>query len=154
MTSPAGGVDGPAWKPGLNEWVLGGIVVLTVFFIALGALFYLLPGDHLQIPELQPAVRVTRERDLPAGSSRVVSWGSRIILVVRVNDSTYAAVDGVSPLDGCILGWDQLTQRVVSPCSYLVYDLRGDPVRGLSTVPLHRYAVFVREGAIFVTEAR
>jgi len=41
----------------------------------------------------------------------------------------------------------------VSPCSYLVYDLHGNVVRGLTTVPLRRYGVFVREGIVYVTES-
>jgi hypothetical protein len=32
-----------------------------------------------------------------------------------------------------------------------VYDLHGNVVRGLSTVPLQRYEVFVRSGVVYVT---
>jgi hypothetical protein len=42
--------------------------------------------------------------------------------------------------------------RVVSSCSYVVYDLHGNVVRGLTRVPLQRFAVFVRQGAVYVTE--
>ena len=40
----------------------------------------------------------------------------------------------------------------MSPCSYLVYDLHGNVVRGLTTVPLQRYGVFERQGAVYVRE--
>ena len=139
------------WRPGFNEFLLGGIVVLMLVGAAIALGLYLLPGEQLQIPELQPAVRVARQADFPAGASRVVTWGERVILVVHTGDQTYAALQGTSPLDGCILRWDLASLRVVSPCSYLVYDLHGNVVRGLTTVPLHRYAVFVREGAVYVT---
>ena len=68
-------------------------------------------------------------------------------------DQEYHALQGTSPLDGCILNWDPVSLRVVSPCSFMVYDLHGNVVRGLTTVPLLRYAVFVREGIVFVTES-
>ena len=139
------------WRPGFNEFLLGGIVVLMLVGAAIALGLYLLPGEQLQIPELQPAVRVARQADFPAGASRVVTWGERVILVVHTGDQTYAALQGTSPLDGCILRWDLPSLRVVSPCSYLVYDLHGNVVRGLTTVPLQRYAVFVREGAVYVT---
>ena len=139
------------WRPGFNEFLLGGIVVLMLVGAAIALGLYLLPGEQLQIPELQPAVRVARQADFPAGASRVVTWGERVILVVHTGDQTYAALQGTSPLDGCILRWDLASLRVVSPCSYLVYDLHGNVVRGLTTVPLQRYAVFVREGAVYVT---
>ena len=139
------------WRPGFNEYLLGGLVVLMLVGAALVIGLYLLPGERLQIAELQPAVRVARQADFPVGASRVVTWGERVILVVHSGEQTYAALQGTSPLDGCILRWDLASLRVVSPCSYLVYDLHGNVVRGLTTVPLQRYAVFVREGAVYVT---
>jgi nitrite reductase/ring-hydroxylating ferredoxin subunit len=117
----------------------------------MGTTLYLLPGDNLQTPELQHAMRVARQADFPVGASRVVSWGPRILLVVHSAPREYAALEGTSPLDGCILDWDPVSMRVVSPCSFLVYDLHGNVVRGLTTVPLRRFAVFVRQGDVFVT---
>jgi len=139
-------------KAGFNEYLLAGVIVLTLVTVALGIVFYLLPGDYLQIPELQPTMRVVRESDFPVGASRVVSWGARIVLVVRAGDREYSALQGTSPIDGCILDWDAASLRVVSPCTYVVYDLHGNVVRGLTTVPLQRFAVFVRQGTVFVTE--
>ena len=72
--APGPGVDTPGWKPSFNEYLLGGVILLTVVLAALAAVAYLLPGDYLQIPELQPTVRVARQADFPVGASRVVSW--------------------------------------------------------------------------------
>ena len=141
-----------AMKAGFNEYLLAAVVVLTLAMGALGVAVYLLPGEYLQIPELQPAVRVARQSDFPVGASRVLNWGTRVLLVVHAGDQEYSALQGTSPIDGCILEWDATSLRVVSPCSYLVYDLHGNVVRGLTTVPLQRYAVFVRQGAVYVTE--
>jgi nitrite reductase/ring-hydroxylating ferredoxin subunit len=144
--------EAPTWQPGFNEYLLGGVVLLALFLAAVGAAWYLLPGDHLQIPELQPAVRVA-SADMPDSASRVITWGPRVVLVVRSGDE-FAALQGTSPIDGCILEWDRVSARVVSPCSYVVYDLHGNVVRGLTTVPLLRYDAFVRQGAVYVTEHR
>lgn len=141
-----------ARQAGFNEYLLVGVIALTLVTVALGIVFYLLPGDYLQIPELQPTIRVVRESDFPVGASRVVSWGARIVLVVRAGDREYSALQGTSPIEGCILDWDAASLRVVSPCTYVVYDLHGNVVRGLTTVPLRRFAVFVRQGTVFVTE--
>lgn len=119
----------------------------------MGIALYVLPTAPLQIPELQPAIRVARDAEFPAGASRVVNWGERIILVVRSPDQGYVALQGTSPMDGCILRWDVDALRVVSPCSYVVYDLFGNVVTGLSTAPLQRYSVFVRSGFVYVTGA-
>jgi len=141
-----------AWDPGFNEYLLGGVIVLALVLAALGAAWYLLPGDHLDLPELQPAVRVA-SAEMPDSASRVITWGPRVVLVVR-NGDAYAALQGTSPIDGCILEWDRASARIVSPCSYVVYDLHGNVVRGLTTVPLLRYDAFVRQGAVYVTEHR
>ena len=144
--------EGLVWEPGFNEYLLGGVILLTLVLASLGVAGYLLPGDHLAVPELQPAVRVA-STDMPDSASRVITWGPRVVLVVRSGDE-FAALQGTSPIDGCILEWDRASARIVSPCSYVVYDLHGNVVRGLTTVPLLRYDAFVRQGAVYVTEHR
>ena len=137
---------------GFNELLLGAVIALAFTGIVLGMALYVLPGEQLEIPKLQPAVRVLREADFPVGASRVVRWGDRAILVVRREEQQYFAVHGISPSDGCILKWDEQSSRVYSPCSYVIYDLHGNVVTGLTTAPLTRYGVFVRDGTVYVTE--
>ena len=138
-------------KVGFDELLLIGVIVLALAAAAIGIGLYLLPSARLEVSELQPAVRVVRTDDFPVGASRVINWGERIILVVRSEEDRYFALEGTSPADGCILRWDLESSRVVSPCTYLVYDLRGNVVVGLSTVPLQRYTVFIRGAAVYVT---
>ena len=137
---------------GFNELLLSSVIALALTGIVLGMALYVLPGEQLAIPKLQPAVRVLREADFPVGASRLVRWGERVILVVRREEQQYFAVHGVSPSDGCILEWEEQSSRVHSPCSYVVYDLHGNVVTGLTTAPLTRYGVFVRDGTVYVTE--
>ena len=139
-------------RPGFTELLLLGVILLILTGTGIGIALYVIPSERLQIPELQPSVRVTREADLPVGGSRVVNWGDRIILLVRSGEQEYFALNGVSPVEGCILRWDPDALRVVSPCGYLVYDSRGNVVAGLTTTPLSSYAVVVRDGAVYVTE--
>lgn len=115
------------------------------------ALLYTNPPGHLIVPQHELAVRVARAEDFPVGSSRLATWGEQTILVVRRGESDYAALQGVSSVDGCILGWDNDALRVTSPCTHQLYNLRGHAVEGLTTEPLQRYAVFVRNGIVYVT---
>lgn len=143
----------PIWRPGFNEYLLAAIAALVAVATLIGFVLYLLPPEPLALSELQPAYRVVGEAEFPVGASRVVNWGANIILVIRTGEQAYAALQATSPTDGCILRWDATSQRVLSPCTYLVYDLHGNVVRGLTTVPLHRYAVFVRDDVVYVTRA-
>ncbi|KPJ91323.1 MAG: hypothetical protein AMS18_08900 [Gemmatimonas sp. SG8_17] len=135
---------------GFNDILLGAVTLLLMTGMLMVLAFYVLPGEHLEIPEIQPGVRVTGAADFPVGASRLVSWGERTILVVRSGEQTYAALQGTAPRDGCILQWDAESMRVVSPCSYVVFDLQGNVVTGLSTTPLQRYSVFIRGGVVYV----
>ncbi len=114
---------------------------------------YVAPSEHLEIPELQPVIRVAREEDFPVGASRTRNWGDEVVLIIRPDSTRYFALQGISPADGCILRWDGASSRIFSPCKYIVYDLRGDVVAGLSTRALKRYTVFVRDDVIYVSEA-
>lgn len=138
------------WRPAFGEYVMAGSLLLLIVG-ALGAvLLYLIPAQPLQLEELQPAYRVAPEANFPVNSSRIVNWGNQVILVVRSAQQSYDAVQGTAPTDGCILSWNPTSLRIVSPCTHLVYDLRGNVVRGLSTVPLQRYPVFIRDGIVYV----
>ena len=136
---------------GFTALLLAGVILLILTGVGIGIGLYLLPADYHQIPGLQPGTRVAREADFPIGTSRLVNWGDLVILVVRRGEDEYFALQGASPSDGCILWWDEEAQRVVSPCTYLVYDLFGNAVVGLSRTPLRRYPVFVRGGTVYVT---
>jgi nitrite reductase/ring-hydroxylating ferredoxin subunit len=154
MTSVAPDLEAApsGWRPGFSEYVLAGSVLLMLAGAVVAVLLYLLPPQPLQLEELQPAYRVAPEASFPVNGSRVVNWGDQVILVVRLGQQSYAAVQGTAPTDGCILNWNPTSLRVVSPCTHLVYDLRGNVVRGLSTVPLQRYPVFIRDGVVYVAK--
>jgi nitrite reductase/ring-hydroxylating ferredoxin subunit len=138
---------------GFNELLLGAVITFMVVSLVLAGVFYLRPGEHLEIPEIQPVVRVASEPDFPVGASRLVRWGDRPILVVRQTDERFLAVQGTAPSDGCLLQWEAEALRIVSPCSFVVYDVDGSAVAGLSTQPLQRYPVFVRDGIVYVARS-
>ena len=138
---------------GFNELLLIGVAALIFLGTALGFVLYALPVPHLQVAELQPSIRVAPVSAMPPGTSRVVTWGATVVPVVRTGESSYAALQGTSPVDGCILEWDNASMLVRSPCHDALYDLHGNIIRGLSTTPLERYTVFVRQGEIYVSGA-
>jgi nitrite reductase/ring-hydroxylating ferredoxin subunit len=121
---------------------LGGLVVVTL---------YTIPPEHLDIPQHELAVRVARLEDFPVGGSRLETWGPETILVVRRGESEFAALNAISPVDGCILSWDLEALRITSPCGHQVYNLRGNVVEGLTTESLQQYGVFVRNDIVYVT---
>ena len=132
--------------------LLGGVILVMLTLGALAIVVFLLPARHAEAPEQASAATVSAEEDFPVGSSRVVSWGERIIIVVRRGERDYYALQGTAPTDGCILDWDVGSGRVISPCSNLAFDVHGNALSGLSTAPLRRYAVFLRNDVVYVTD--
>jgi Rieske Fe-S protein len=147
----AGSSDG-AGRLGFDVLLLIGVVLVILTLTGIGLTLYLLPDTALQVPGNQPELRIVKESEFPVGASRVESWGQAVILVIRPEEKRYVALQGTSPDQGCILDWDEDSRRVVSPCHYLVYDLQGNVVSGLTRQPLRRYQVFVRQGVIFVVD--
>ena len=139
-------------KLGFNDMLLGAVILLMATGFAMVIGLYVLPREPLRNPEVQPTIRVTSVAGFPVGGSRVTTWGERIIMVVRSDVDRYSALQGVSPSDGCILRWQAISSRLTSPCSYVVYDLQGNVVTGVSLAPLRRYSTFVRGGFVYVTE--
>ncbi|MEJ2237892.1 MAG: hypothetical protein P8X82_06310 [Gemmatimonadales bacterium] len=62
----AGPEDQPT-KLGFNELLLGAVIVLMLACAALITALYVLPSEHLDVPELLPGVRVARQADFPVG---------------------------------------------------------------------------------------
>lgn len=137
---------------GFDGLLFTGVILLMVTLVSLAAAFYAFPSESLEIPELQPVIRIAREDDFPVGSSRIRTWGDRTILVVRFSEERYFALQGVSPADGCLLRWEATSLRIYSPCRYVVYDLLGDVIAGISTQALRRYPVSVRDGVVYVSD--
>ena len=135
-----------------NRLLLSGVVLIMVVLGGMAALFFVFPSTTLEIPELQPVIRITREADFPVGGSRIRVWGDRTILVVRPDEGRYFALQGTSPADGCVLRWELTSLSIYSPCRHVVYNLRGDVIAGMSTQPLRRYPVSVRDGVVYVSE--
>lgn len=145
-------MEARARRPTFGGVLLGALIVLMGATALLAAALYVRPARRLTIPEHQPAIRIADEADVPVGSSRMQNWGRRIVLVVRTGESSFTAVQGTSPLDGCLLTWDAASRRIASPCHHVLYDLHGRAVEGLTVDPLHMYEVFVRDGTIYVTD--
>ncbi len=140
------------FKMSFNDTLLASVILLMLTCAAMIIGLYVLPREPLLVAAAQPTIRISQAASFPVGASRVTNWGDQIVIVVRRDADRFAALQGVSPSDGCILRWDAVSSRLFSPCSYVEYDLQGNVITGLSRTPLRRYVGFVRDGAVYVTD--
>jgi len=148
-----GGVDDGAAVPRGTRAILWAVLGAAGLLAGVIVAFFLLPPSYLKVPDVQPVVRVARLADFPVGTSRMVTWGRRSVLVVRRDERAFFAVQGTASSDGCFLEWNAEALRIESPCTYVVYDLDGNVVEGLTRTPLQRFRVFERNGTLYVTES-
>ena len=135
----------------LSTFLLNSMIGVVFLIALIVAALYTSPPEHLIIPQHELAARIASLEDFPVGSSRLETWGDQAILVVRRGEREFAALQGVSPVDGCILDWDPEALRITSPCGHQVFNLRGHVVEGLTTESLQQYEVFVRNDIVYVT---
>jgi nitrite reductase/ring-hydroxylating ferredoxin subunit len=155
--SPSGPVapdtQGVATPRSLTRSLLVVLLAISALLAATVVAFFLLPPPHLKVPDIRFVVRVARVEDFPVGTGRTVTSGERSVLVVRREQDAYFAVEGTASSDGCFLHWNPDALRIESPCTYVVYDLDGNVVEGLTRVPLRRYRVFERDGVLYIAES-
>ncbi|NNG16877.1 MAG: hypothetical protein HKM89_10385, partial [Gemmatimonadales bacterium] len=78
MTRSIMDADRPSSRLTFNGLLLTGVILSMAMALGIAVLLYLMPADHLQLPELQPFARVARVAEFPVGASRVVNWGDQI----------------------------------------------------------------------------
>jgi len=138
-------------KRDLGNSLLPGVITLAAFAMLLIVTLYAMPPHHLAVPQHEASLRIADTTDFQVRTSKMRNWGDDIILVVRAAENDYRALEGVSPVDGCLLEWDAESLRVTSPCGHQLYDLHGYAVAGLTTQPLGRFGTYVRDGVLYVT---
>ena len=89
-------------------------------------------------------VAAGKVQDLKPNSGKIVKFGTKPALLIRVNDTEWKAFSAVCSHLNCTVQYQESSRQIWCACHNGMYDLSGRVVSGPPPKPLDEFAVFVR----------
>lgn len=89
--------------------------------------------------------------DLQPNSARIVKFGSKPVLLMRLGQSEWKAYSAVCTHLNCTVQFDDSRRQIWCACHNGFYDLNGQVMSGPPPRPLEQYTVHVREEEIVIS---
>jgi cytochrome b6-f complex iron-sulfur subunit len=124
------------------QWVLGGGFAASIASFLYPAVKFINPPDMPEAAVNEASGGKTQ--DLKPNSGKIVKFGSRPVLLVRMADTEWRAFSAVCSHLNCTVQYDDKRREIWCACHNGLYDLNGKVVSGPPPAPLEEYAVKVR----------
>jgi cytochrome b6-f complex iron-sulfur subunit len=133
----------------LLRWLLGGGFAASVVSFLYPAIRFMNPPD---VPEASVnEVAAGKVQDLKPNSGKIVKFGSRPALLVRVGDTEWRAFSAICTHLNCTVQFQEPNRQIWCACHNGYYDLSGKVVSGPPPAPLEEYAVRVRGDEVVIS---
>src|SRR6266545_819445 len=124
------------------RWLLGGGFLTSIAT-------FLYPAAKFMDPPAVPDAAVNevaagKITDLKPNSGKIVKFGAKPALLMRVGETDWRAFSAVCTHLNCTVQFDESNQRIWCACHNGMYDLNGKVISGPPPAPLEPYAVHVR----------
>ncbi|MFN8007812.1 MAG: Rieske (2Fe-2S) protein [Terriglobia bacterium] len=140
----------PEKRRSFLAWILGGGFAASIFSFIYPAFRFMSPP---QLPEASTnEVAAGKIQDLKPNSGKIVKFGSRPALLIRVNDTEWRAFSAICTHLNCTVQYQESTQQIWCACHNGFYDMNGKVVSGPPPRPLEEYAVHVRGDEIVIAK--
>ncbi len=131
------------------RWLLGGGFAASIASFVYPALRFMQPPA---VPEASVnEVTAGRVQDLKPNTGKIVKFGSRPALLVRVSDGDWRAFSAVCTHLNCTVQYRESSRQIWCACHNGLYDLNGKVVSGPPPAPLEEYAVRVRGDEVVIS---
>lgn len=131
------------------SWLLG-----TGVAASLASFFYPV-ARFLNPPQVAEAsvneVDAGKVQDLKPNSGKIVKFGNKPALLVRVNDTEWKAFSAVCTHLNCTVQYQEARREIWCACHNGTYDLNGRVVSGPPPKPLEELAVKIRGDEVVVS---
>jgi Rieske Fe-S protein len=131
------------------SWLLGGGAVAS-----LGSFFYPVVR-FLNPPKITEAavneVSAGKVSDLKPNTGKIVRFGNKPALLVRLSDTEWRAFSAVCTHLNCTVQYRDTTQQIWCACHNGTYDLNGRVVSGPPPNPLEEYAVGLHGDEVIIS---
>jgi cytochrome b6-f complex iron-sulfur subunit len=148
--------NGPgAGKPGMQNrrtllsWLLGGGAIASLASFLYPVIRFLNP------PQVSEAavneVVAGQTKDLKPNSGKIVKFGNKPALLVRVSETEWKAFSAVCTHLNCTVQYQDSSRQIWCACHNGTYDMNGRVVSGPPPKPLEEYAVLVRGEEVVIS---
>lgn len=132
------------------RWLLGGGFAASI-------ISFLYPAVRFtQAPAVPEAsvneVSAGKLQDLKPNSGKMVKFGSRPALLVRVSETEWRAFSGICTHLNCNVQYQESRHQIWCACHNGFYDLNGNVVSGPPPRPLEEFAVRIRGDEIVISK--
>ncbi len=139
----------PEGRRNLIRWILGGGFAASVVSFLYPALKFMNPPD---VPEaVVNETSAGRVGDFKANSGKIVKFGSRPVLLIRVGEGEWRAFSATCTHLNCTVQYQETSHQIWCACHNGFYDLNGRVVSGPPPRPLDEYTVRVRGEDVVVS---
>jgi cytochrome b6-f complex iron-sulfur subunit len=133
----------------LLSWVLGCGVAGTLASFLYPVVRFLNPP--LITEAAVNEVDAGKVQDLKPNSGKIVRFGSKPAILIRVSDTEWRAFSAVCTHLNCTVQYRDTTQQIWCACHNGTYDLNGRVVSGPPPNPLEQYVVNVRGDSVTIS---
>ncbi len=134
----------------LLSWLLGGGAIASLASFLYPVIRFLNP------PQVSEAavneVVAGQVKDLKPNSGKIVKFGNKPALLVRVNETDWKAFSAVCTHLNCTVQYQDSTRQIWCACHNGTYDMNGRVVSGPPPKPLEEYAVLVRGEEVVISK--
>ena len=139
----------PQERRTLLRWLLGGGFTASVVSFLYPAVKFMNPPT---VPEASTnEVSAGKVQSLKPNSGKIVKFGSRPALLIRVSETEWRAYSAICTHLNCTVQFQDSTRQIWCACHNGFYDLNGKVVSGPPPRPLEEYAVHIRGEDLVIT---
>jgi Rieske Fe-S protein len=139
----------PQERRTLLRWLLGGGFTASVLSFLYPAVKFMNPPT---VPEASTnEVSAGKVQSLKPNSGKIVKFGSRPALLIRVSETEWRAYSAICTHLNCTVQFQDSTRQIWCACHNGFYDLNGKVISGPPPRPLEEYAVHIRGEDVVIT---
>ncbi len=138
-------------RRGMFQWLLGGGLIASIASFLYPVVRFMMPPQVTEAAVNE--VSVGKVSDLKPNSAKIVKFGTKPALLVRVNETEFKAFSAVCTHLNCTVQFKPEGSQIWCACHNGTYDLNGKVVSGPPPRALDEFFVHVR-GEDVVVERR
>jgi len=133
----------------LIRWLLGSGFTASIISFLYPAIKFMNPPS---VPEASTnEITAGKVQDLKPNSGKIVKFGSRPALLIRLNETEWRAFSAVCTHLNCTVQFRDSTRQSWCACHNGFYDLNGKVVSGPPPRPLEEFVVHVRGDEVVIS---